>query len=148
MSTEKQNINVPLGQYICNATITKEQLYNNHQQQLQNQSYNNTCRTAEIVNIFGGIDNVLSVLLSSSGAELSNNQLIQINDILMDDSINVPDINEEINRKEIQNKDWAYNFSTHNTFLHSKFGEATGQKIFDIIHSNYTIMVICILILI
>ena len=48
-----------------------------HQKQIE-QKINNDHKTEELIEIFGGIDNVLTLLLSSNDINISNDKLSQI----------------------------------------------------------------------
>ena len=61
----------------------KSILLNIHQQQLKYIDNNND-KTNELVNILGGIDNILKLILSSNDIELHNDQLHQIHDLIKD----------------------------------------------------------------
>ena len=96
----------------------------------------------DVINALGGLDNVLTMILSSNDTQLSNQQLTQINEILTQlqdinyiNNNNIQQIDEDDNPQE-----WAYIFDRNNTFLNQLFGLEKGQKIFKIIYSKWCII--------
>eukprot|EP00483_Globobulimina_turgida_P008927 UN08945 len=134
---------------ILNGDISKTALLNIHQQKLENESdYNNDDKTQEIVDIFGGIDTVLKLLLSSDDVKLDNDQLTQIYNKTIKQSTNNYKLVTRKNEKEIHEaedpEEWTYCFEKTNTFLHSLFGQKYATKIFNIINSKCSLILLII----
>ena len=89
---------------------------------------------------FGGMENVLTLLLSSHDIHFNNDQLLQINEIIVDNNNYNPNrtlirSDNDINESEKQLK-WTHCFSETDTFLHSLFGNNRGQTIFNVFHTK------------
>ena len=98
-----------------------------HQKQIK-ENVKNEDKTEEIVQILGGIDNVLTLLLSSNDINISNDKLSQIHNTITSNQYN------SIKNKE---KQLTYYFYANNTYLHSIFGNKNGQKLYNLLYSKY-----------
>eukprot|EP01084_Bolivina_argentea_P260621 440179_1 len=119
--------------------ITKQTLSANHKQKMENGD-NNDNKEKELVNILGGIDNILTLLLSSVDVKFDGEQLIQINKIINNNNKIVVENINEICSNDVP-EEWTYYFLKNDTYIHSIFGNINGQNIFDIICSKYTAIV-------
>eukprot|EP01084_Bolivina_argentea_P292786 503440_1 len=122
---------------IVASNVTKSQLLDIHQQKIQhNGDYSE--QKDNLLNILGGIENVITLLLSSNDTEIKKYQLEQIYEAISDDCTSCIDTDQV---KEVKQSDsppeWTYVFRSHTTFLHSLFGRERGQKLFDIMYSKY-----------
>ena len=67
--------------------VTQEGLSQIHQQNLTKRKYNNHDTENELINIFGGIDGVMTYMLSSDDFKLKNHRLTQIDTIIASKSL-------------------------------------------------------------
>ena len=128
---------------MATSTLSKSQLLLIHQQQCEeyNDGYNNE-NVDELLQVFGGINNVLTMLLSSNN-EINEQQLSQIHQLITQNNsqcnetlIAHNDSNTIEIRENEESPEWRYCFSTTNTYIHSLFGYAKAEKIQNIIHSK------------
>ena len=106
---------------------SKSRIYQLHQTQLMNG--NNERNMRKLVEILGGIDQILSDYLKpDSNMILSNDQLQAIENIIESkpSETNVADDKQSI----------VYTFNKSNTFLHSIFGLQRGNKILNLIFNK------------
>ena len=150
------------------SNATKETLQSMHQQQLLNGSTNIT-NTIQIVNILGGIDNILTNYLSeTSNISISSHELNELHQIisptttLQTPTIKHKDhiasiissasssssfISNSLNfNMEVPEKNLYLTLNEHETYLYTLFGADKASKIMSVIHSQ--IMGIFILILV
>ena len=96
----------------------------------------------DVIDILGGLPNVLTMILSSDDIQLNEQQLIQLENIT--NNISRPSIaNQNIIRQVPENEspeEWAYCFDRNNTYLHYLFGNDKGQKIFNFVLSKKCVL--------
>eukprot|EP01084_Bolivina_argentea_P074882 135818_1 len=133
----------------CSNEITKELVHKLHDEQLMN-GENNKNNTQEILNIFGGIDAVISTYLKTNDVSLSYHQLQQIHKIL---SIRAKNRTKMVYNENIKNihasedrkthfGDLVYTFDVNNTFLNALFGHQNGNKIKNILTHKITMILL------
>ena len=122
--------------------ITKDELFRIHQQTIHN-GYDHKDKTEQIVIALGGIDNVLSLLLSANATNLTDCQLMNIHEIIECKSVSKDCqdgwcmcISRLFTKKPPKT---TYYFSTTNTYLHSIFGNEMGHKLMKIAYSKYVL---------
>eukprot|EP00484_Ammonia_sp_Unknown_P023916 CAMPEP_0197036762 /NCGR_PEP_ID=MMETSP1384-20130603/14166_1 /TAXON_ID=29189 /ORGANISM="Ammonia sp." /LENGTH=379 /DNA_ID=CAMNT_0042466969 /DNA_START=13 /DNA_END=1152 /DNA_ORIENTATION=+ len=110
---------------------------------------------AEIVNIFGGIDNLLTLILSSD-IDLQHAELSQLQSLLSKPSnatthapflADLPQTQSSRHALPIHDDPaWTYHFEKHETYIHSIFGVNTGSKLFNFLHSKYLLILAMLLV--
>ena len=131
-----------------NDKLTKLSLNNLHSEQLSDGD-NNRYNTLEIVNIFGGIDEILTHYLESNDITLNNNQLQQINQILITPqkyqqkrkAVPVIQIRDNKNNSNLEDCidqyfNETFTFDVNDTYLHSLFHPKHANIIINVLHSN------------
>ena len=63
------------------SNITQSEVLSLHEEKLKN-NFNNNDNIHNLLNVFGGIDNLLTLLLKSNDIKLNNIQLIKIKEII------------------------------------------------------------------
>eukprot|EP01084_Bolivina_argentea_P114163 203304_1 len=122
-----------------NNGITKKSLQKLHVEQMLNGETNSN-NMAQIVDIFGGIDNVMTTYFESNDISLSHNQLEQMHQILT-----TPEKYKQKNKD--QDIYVSYKWDINNTVLHSIFTAENSAKIMNVLYNKtlwilYTIIVI------
>eukprot|EP01084_Bolivina_argentea_P295835 509453_1 len=138
-----------------NMTITKKSVYELHQQRLSN-GINNEDNSLLIMNILGGIDNILTnYLTDKNNLNITNNTLLQINQMLITPqkykNANTSKTSTKITatkHNEQTDNSFFYTFNINNTFLHHVFGNEKAEKILNVIHSKITQYIISLSVII
>ena len=132
--------------------ITKESLLHVHQ---NNNTDNIDEHKNELIGALGGLDNILTMILSSNDTTLSHQQLTQIERIINPNNtlVSEQEDNDSIIANRLKQVDenqnppqWVYCFNSNNTYLHTLFGDDTGKTIFQLIYSKRCIFATLILI--
>eukprot|EP01084_Bolivina_argentea_P301488 520147_1 len=138
--------------------ITKETLQQLHQQKMSDHNYTNNMieNKVEIVEIFGGIDNVVNICLKSNDVILNNNKLETLHEIINSQSepkqknILSQEIvnNIDIKKVRVDTMQFEYTFDVNNTFLHSICGDIKAHKIKQCVENKvlltFYILAVCI----
>lgn len=117
--------------------MTKNDLLSLHRKYKQRESgfYDDT---AEILNILGGIDNILTTYLESEHIPFTDGQIQQIYQILLKRKQIKAD-NAKNNENESDGPFYTYTFHENNSYLHSLFNEQTTSKILSILYHRITL---------
>ena len=90
-----------------------------------------------LIEAVGGMENILTLILSSDDITLNDDQLMSLHEIIYAQNKIKPEHTDIVN---IENGDnhpkWSYTFETNNTYLHSLFGQDKGQSIYKFIYSK------------
>ena len=99
-----------------------------------------THKTDSLIDIMGGIDNILTIVLSSTDFQPTQQDLLQLHQTITTfDNIHA-DIQNNVEMSQSDQK-WTHYFSCTDTFLHSIFGDKDGQKILKAIYSQYSLII-------
>ena len=138
------------GRMSTTPTLSKEKVLRIHQQNLKLANYDIAEKQDNLIDVIGGFDNILTILLSSDEFNPTQDQLTKIHSAISFNQLqsiqakkNDLHIITRSSSNETNESDeykFVYYFSRKNTFLHSIFGDKYGQKMFDVIHSKFTII--------
>ena len=104
---------------------------------------NNTDQTViEIVNALGGMQNVLTMMLSSSDIHIDEHQMISLHKIITSKQpIQQTDILYTEDNDPLH-PELTYNFNTADTYLHVILGDDVGHKAYNIICSRIIVILL------
>eukprot|EP01084_Bolivina_argentea_P268260 455581_1 len=120
----------------CTPVISKTALLKMHQNTLSNNKYYNESNEHELVQIFGGIGNLLSLTLASDDISLTENQLQNIYDVISNNNMQTKICKQTTITEDDNPQELTYHFSRNDTYLHAVFGDECGQKICDMLYSK------------
>ena len=127
--------------------LTKHRILEKHLAQLHDNHILQS-HTLQIIEIFGGIDQIITNYLSSNDIQLTQTQLLNIQQILSNESIpskngvnstsNTPKIVRTVSKfQESNTKAWRYKFSKSNTYIHQLFSNDTAKKIISLLYNKF-----------
>eukprot|EP01083_Nonionella_stella_P211804 765397_1 len=129
----------------------KERVQQLHKEQASINQINNTKQILELVELFGGIENVLSTYLHSNDVALSNHQLLRIQEMM---TVPIPfqqknktktltKLKQDDNKMAEDGNFVRFTFNVNNSYLHSMFTEKNVTKMINIVFNRfYTLFVI------
>ena len=98
----------------------------------------------QIVDALGGVQNILTMILSSNDIKLTEDQIAKLDNII-NTQHRISTSQTDAENVDNNNPEWTYTFDTHDTKLHDVFGDVKGQKIMDIVHSNKFVIPVLIM---
>eukprot|EP01084_Bolivina_argentea_P024312 45311_1 len=144
-----------------NEQITAQTILKQHQENMLSGSYlrNIPQNTSQIVEIFGGIENVLNICLGGNLTVLNNNKLQTLNQIIQTQSqykqykhanknIQTQKIVNNIHIKKEDATEFEYTFDENNTLLHSICTQTKAHKIKKWVDNKIVLALVIITILI
>ena len=120
--------------------MSRERLLDLHQRRLGDNLTNND-KQDELLDALDGIDNVLTLILSSNDIELDNQQLTRIYDVIVRPKSSPTGLNiisaPQDNDEDDKSRKIVYKFDKTDTFIHSIFGDEKANDLFELVHSKY-----------
>ena len=130
---------------------TRDTLIQLHDRQINN-GYNNDENQDSIIEILGGIDEILhSILRDTTSDLLQQHKMDALHQILMSHNNLTPmqyNNDTSLEDRKSTKPEWCYHFDDENTFLHSIFSENTANKILQILHGPIIKIVLVLAIII